>query len=106
MIEVIPATAEHVRQIDGSQSHTLRGLTVLRNGEIAALAGYLIEGGKAVVFSRIVGRLPAITIVKVARQVIDMAAETGLPVLALPEPEISGSKRFLEYLGFKFDKED
>lgn len=102
MIAVVPATAEMFEQLGEPLERTVCALAVLRDEELQALAGYTVQGGKAVVFSKIIGRLPAVTVVKVARRVLEMAVETGLPVIALPDPDVPGSRRFLEYLGFNF----
>lgn len=109
MIRVEPATpamiAEMVAEIDDPRVATVQALAVYRDSELGGLAGHFVLNGRAVVFSRIDGKLPPQTIVKVARRVLDIASETGLPVVAMPDPDIPGSKRFLERLGFKFSEE-
>lgn len=105
MIRVVPATAEMFAALGEPQEYTAHALAVLRDDELQGLAGYIVDRGRAVVFSKIVGKLPPQTIVKTAKRVIDMAVESGLPVVAVPDPEVPGSKRFLERLGFRF-KED
>lgn len=104
MIETVYATPEMVAAVDGPQRMTVRALAVLQDGELRGVAGYTVEAGRAVVFSKIIGKLPAVTIVRVAKKVIAMAEESGLPVAAMPDPDIPGSKQFLQYLGFSFNE--
>lgn len=110
MIRVASAStaqvAEMLAEIDDVRVSTLDALAVYRDDELAAMAGFFVLNQRAVVFSKIVGKLPPQTIVKVARQVLASASETGFPVVAVPDPDVPGSKRFLERLGFRFSEED
>lgn len=104
MIEIVYATPEMLAAIDGPQPRTVRAIAALRDGEVAGVSGYLVDGGRAVVFSRIIGKLPPKTIMRAARMTLAMAEESGLPIVAMPDPDIPGSKRFLSRLGFRFEE--
>ena len=90
-----PATAADVYAFFGKASpHTVRARVLDIDGEIAAIAGYYISGGVAVVFSDIKLAVPKMTIWREARAMMD---GLKLPAVCLAD---CGSGLFLERLGW------
>lgn len=82
---------------------TLRAVCGVRGDEVLGLCGYFIDEERAVIFSDL--RPQALRykreILRIARQVLTMALNTGLPVHAINDDRYAGSPRLLQHLGFE-----
>ena len=106
-IEARYARQEDVeRWFGGPTRWTLRGARIWeRDGEPAALAGYYVDRGRAVVFCEI--RLEAEDVRRCARHVLRGARalladvrRAGLPACASADPDWPTAGNLLEHLGF------
>lgn len=92
------ATAEDVRRFRGETRETVRARVAIKNGEVAAIAGYFVKGGLAHVFSEIRDNLPKTLI---WREALTMMKRIDIPAVCVADRQIEGSCRFLERLGWR-----
>lgn len=90
-----PATAADVAGLfDEPVPMTIRARVLEQDGKPVAIAGYFLNGGKAVMFSDVKGAIPKMTIWREAKA---MMAGLKLPAICVAE---CGSGAFLERLGW------
>jgi hypothetical protein len=101
-VVIRPATRADIDDwYGGEYKRSCRAWVIERGGRPACVAGYSFEDGYVLMFSDIRDpEAPKTAIWRGARLVIDHVKRAGLPLLALADPEIQGSGRFLERLGF------
>ena len=73
------------------------------DGEVIGIAGYYLRGGAALVFSDMREAMKAypVTIMREARRLM---ARIKVPAVCIADPDLPGSGRFLERLGWRFDR--
>ena len=101
-LEIKPSNAKLLTEFYGSVPKTQRSYCVIRDGEVIAVAGVHIDHGRLVMFSDSKEKNKKehkFLIVRLARKVLGLAKDSGLPVHAYAEDGCSA--KFLEYLGFK-----
>jgi len=105
MIEIRPSTEEDIVELYGEKPRkSLKSMSVYKDGELAALAGLIIDHTGCTAFCNIKDRESRnkITIWRHARKIIRILAEsTKAPIYAGAEPGLVGAGGFLERLGFK-----
>lgn len=112
MPEIVPATAELVRQVtDKPMPRTLRALAVVEDEKVLGVTGFYPENGHLVWVGHMTDEARAemnrdkftyykLALVQCAKQIMAMAAERRLPVYAHADPDIQGSDTLLKHLGF------
>lgn len=107
MINVLPMNQEYVKAVYGdSPVRSMRGFAFEREGRVIGCAGMYLESSCVVMFfngdhEEMKKDLRAV--VTSGRAILELAKQKGLPVYADADPEIPGSERLLEFLGFKRD---
>ena len=105
MIEIRPASEADIVALYGERPRkSLKAQAVYKNGELAALAGLIIDHGSCTAFCNIKDRdsQNKITIWRHARKIIKTLADSTIaPVYAGAEPGLRGAGGFLERLGFR-----
>jgi acetyl-CoA carboxylase carboxyltransferase component len=103
--EIVPATPDLIKRFYGhAQPWTVRAFAAVLNGEPLCIAGVGYAEGQSVVFANV---KPVMrerfkkTGVRLAKCVMQLVAERGQPVIALPDCGLESAPRFLEYLGFQ-----
>lgn len=102
-VRLVPATAELIERFYGKpQERSIRGIVMVRGDEVLGVGGYYVDGARVVVFSELndEGMLQRKLIMRGAYEVLGMAAETGMPAHAIPDPRIPSAAHFLKQLGF------
>jgi hypothetical protein len=102
-IEIRPATMGDLVTFYGRlPEKTVRAVAVLKEGEIACVAGVTIERGIVTAFSDVREGVtaPKITVWRVAKKIADYIRSLNLPVMAVSDPRLPCSDKFLESLGF------
>jgi len=107
MPDIVPATAEMIDELHRAPlPRTSRVLAVIEDDEVLGVTGYYPQQGKLVLFAGVSDKARMEmnrhkrTLIKCARQIMDMASEHGMPILAYADPEITGSEVLLLHLGF------
>ncbi len=101
--ELKQATAAVVRDFYGHDPvHTMRAYVALLDGQPVALGGVTYNLGIPCAFADIRDefRPYKVSIMKFARKIHDIIGDG--PCMALASPDIAGSKRLIEWLGFEF----
>lgn len=102
MIEIVPATKEHVEfYYNGKPTYSMRGVVALEDGVPIGLGGLLVHQGKMYMFCemRDCARKYRKYILKAGKEVIKLAE--GKIVYAVAQKDIESAPRFLEHLGFE-----
>lgn len=102
-IELVNATHEMIHKFYGApQKMTLRAIAMVRGDDVLGVGGFYVNDARVVMFSEFKpdGFKYKKAIVKGAKRLLNMAANTGLPVHAVPDPDIKTAKKFLKQLGF------
>jgi hypothetical protein len=104
MINVVPATQEHVERTFGVLKRSAEMISFVRDdGELVGCAGIFPETSRLVLFSDMkddVRRFPR-ALVRGYRKLLEMADRRRMPLHALPDPSIEASERFLTHMGFR-----
>ena len=107
MLELRPTTDEDVLYVAKEpMPRTGKAYTVTGNDEPLAIIGYYFESGHVILFSSIDPRAKDHStwypwdVVRLAKKIIEEAKELGMPMFAAADPDIPGSEKLLEYLGF------
>lgn len=81
---------------------TIRAVAAVRGEEVLGVAGLYCDGTWTQMFSALTDELRRDRrgLVKISRAVMDLARPRA-PVYAEADPEIEGSRKLLEHLGFK-----
>jgi hypothetical protein len=104
--ELRPATAADLRDWYGeAPKRSCRAWVIAQDGKLVALAGYSFEPGYILVFSEVRGEHPKFATWKYAKKLFANITKYRLPMRAVANPDIPGSDRFLERLGFEFEQE-
>ena len=79
--------------------HTVKAIAVVRGGEVLGVGGLIV--GTQMIFARITDALrqDKRSLVKACRAVLGLTAIR--PLYAHADPEIEGSERLLEHMGFR-----
>lgn len=97
-IEIRPTTADDVLAFYGQPSpKSMRAFTVLRDGEIACIAGVTIEPDGLVAFSDMKGTAPKMTIWRTAKKLTKLIQDMQLPAYAT-----TSNGKFLASLGLEY----
>ena len=103
MVEIRPATQELLRAFSGEDHRrTVRALVALEDGEVIGAAGLYVDPERLVCFAKLTERMrkhPR-AIVRAAKRLLEMARGRA-PVHAMADPQIEGSVKLLERLGFE-----
>lgn len=106
-VEIRQATADDIKLFypDGPPRTSYSWLALYR-GKPACLAGIIMERGGCIAYSEILPDCdaPKITIWRTARALLDLIKSVGVPVYAMCDPENVGTNKFVERLGFKFNR--
>lgn len=101
---IVPATAMHWEQFYGAPPpRSFRGLVAVHDGVPLAIGGTYVQGDCKVAFAAVKPEMRERfrkTGVRLAREVMAMIRASGVPVLAVADPQIEAAPRFLEHLGF------
>lgn len=106
MTEIVYATAEMMRGFKVPQ-RTSRAIAIVEGDEVCAIGGLYPDRGSWVVFSEMSeGFRKNImkhrrVLLRAARCLLAIAAKREMAVTALADPDIAGSSRLLEHLGFE-----
>lgn len=101
MIEIIPATADHIRAIYGaSLPMSFRAFAAVEENRVLGVGGIYLHDGCEVVFVRMTDELRAHkkTILRGAIKVMSLF---GSRVVAICDPSIPKAREFLEHFGFR-----
>lgn len=92
--EIVPATAGML-----DTPHTVQAIAVVRGEEVLGVGGVIV--GSQMIFARITDALRADrrSLVRAYRRVLSLTALR--PLYAHADPEIEGSERLLEHMGFE-----
>ena len=101
---IVPATRELLERYYGhSQSRSVRALAVVLDGEPICIGGTCRDGARVIAFAEI---KPVMreryrkTGLLLAKRVMAMIRETGVPVFTITDCNVEAAERFLEHLGF------
>jgi hypothetical protein len=108
MPEIVHATASMIESLHRApMPRTARVLAALDDdGNVLGVAGYYPQQGKLVMFAGISDEARAEIrshrriLIRCARQIMGMAKEHRMEILAYADPEIEGSETLLSHLGF------
>lgn len=109
MLEIVPIKAEHVKALGLPVTRSVKGVAVIEGDEVLGIAAYypleasMLMGADFSPKAReyLTQKKHLRILIKAGRMVRDMAAAAGTPVDSWAVPEIDGSGRLLEHLGFK-----
>lgn len=92
--EIVPATAEML-----DTPHTVQAIAVVLDGEVLGVGGIIL--GSQMIFAQITDALRADrrSLVRAYRRVLGLTR--ARPLYAHADPEIEGSERLLEHMGFE-----
>lgn len=100
---IVSATPEIIDKFYGERPYkTMKAIACVEDGEVLAVGGYCVLPHGIAVFSEIKPEAMSKKkmIVKGTRMIMEMAKKAKLPIYAIAQPEIEGSCRLLEKLGF------
>ena len=103
MVEVIPATKQHLESFYGrSLPRSIYAIVGIEDGKVIGLAGLYREPYRFVMFSEITPELKRHpkAIIKGFRMLQEIARKWEIPVHAQPDSSEPGATKFLEHLGF------
>lgn len=102
---IVPATPEIWERFYGEPpAKSFRALAAVLDGAPLAIAGTYVNGDCKVAFAAV---KPVMrerfrkTGVRLAHEVMAMIRASGVPVVAIADPQIEPAVRFLEHLGFE-----
>lgn len=112
MTEIVPATAEMFRQIDGKPpARSARAFAVVDGDKVMWIAGFYPDTERMVLFAGVNPEVrPELKrhrreLIRCARRVMGMVAEKGMPVHSYADPSIEGSEVLLHHFGFTHKKD-
>lgn len=87
----------------GEPIHGGRAIAAILDGKTIGIAGYYLDKGRVVVYSKITPtlRLHKRTIIRGAMIIAGMVDKVQAPAVALAEDETPGSEALLEHIGFE-----
>ncbi len=87
----------------GEPIHGGRAIAAILDGKTVGIAGYYLDKGRVVVYSKITPtlRLHKRTIIRGAMIIAGMVDKVQAPALALAENGTQGSEALLEHIGFE-----
>jgi hypothetical protein len=103
MVQIVPATMELLKRFYGEEpKRSQRAVVAIKDDRIIGVAGIYTEKERSVMFSEMSDecRKDKRTVVKGIRAVMKLASARAMPVMALADPEIEGSEKLLEHMGF------
>lgn len=95
------ATAEEFKRIYPDCPYSFKGWVIEDKGEILVVGGLLLDNRCKTMIFNVVQDLPAKTIWKACKSLIDECGKFSPIFYAIRDETIANSKRFLEKLGFK-----
>jgi hypothetical protein len=106
-MQIVPLTDEWSREFFGSlPAKTVRGIAVLQDSKLWAVAGVYLSGSRWVMFFELVERPEKFSTQEKRimllgyRAILSMIEDMPMPVQALADPDVVASDRFLTHLGF------
>ena len=103
-MELVYATPEIIEKAFPERpNQTIRAILAIDQGNVLGIAGVYRQDANLVMFAQLSDELltQKRTIVRGIRLLKKMAARVRMPVVALADPEIDGSEKLLEHMGFK-----
>ena len=103
MITLAHATTEAVaRAYPKRPQQTMRAILAMDEDRVLGIAGVYQQDANLVMFANLSPELleQKRTIVRGIRLLMKLATRARLPIVALADPEIDGSDRLLEHMGF------
>ena len=106
MPDIMPATAEMIKRFWGrSIPQTVHALAAGKDGQVLGVWGYYVKNGRIVVFAGIDPQARNVRnakiILRCGKELMEQLSEKRMPINAAADPEIAGSERLLEHLGFQ-----
>lgn len=100
---IVPASQRHLEELGEHPKGSGRAFAALHEGRVLGVAGYYGLRDQLVLYSKVLPELRAWrkTIVRGARMALGAALRLRAPIVAVADPEIPGSARLLEGLGFE-----
>lgn len=103
-----PANGEDfVRNFKRPSQRTVRAWVVDKNGEDLAIIGFYMDAGRVAIFAEIKDearekcKWPGRLMLTSGRFVLQQAIKTGMPIFAVADSSVKGSRTLLERLGFQ-----
>ena len=113
MVNLVPATAEHVQALYGkSLPVTIFGIAGVEGGQVLGMGAIYAEDGKMVITCKITEdarqdlRKHAKAILRAARALLEQAARTRLPLRCVADRRYPRAVELLEHLGFRHIDKD
>ena len=112
MIEIVPATAEMFRQIDGNlPARSARAFAAVEGEKVLWIAGFYPDMERLVMFAGVNPEVrPQLkkhrrTLIRCAKSVMGIVAEKRMPAHSYADPSIEGSEVLLRHFGFTHKKD-
>lgn len=111
VLKTRPATEADFKALGERPNVTTRARAIIVDGGLVGLAGYYLREGNVRIFATFTDEARAkrgfwVGVTRFLRPALKEAEELGMPVVALADPDIPRSARFLEHLGFKHERGD
>ena len=107
MCEIVDASEAMIRAFSPQpMPRTVRAFAAVEGERVLGVTGFYPQNGTLVLFAGIAQDARAEmqrhrrTLIRCARQLMDMVADLGMPACAYADPEIQGSDVLLKHLGF------
>lgn len=104
---IVPASQRHLAELGEHPKGSGRAFAGILDGRVLGIVGYYGQRDQLVLYSKVLpeGRRWKKAIVRAARMALKAALARHVPIVAVADPEIPGSARMLEALGFEHVRE-
>ena len=115
MANVVPMTAEHVVSLAGTPPPaTIKGLTMMDGDRVLAVAGFYLSTAcyefasfiSPELHDRMRNRRWIREALRAGKQVLELEKNRQLPIYAVADQTVPGSRNWLEHLGFYHHHKD
>lgn len=103
-MHIVPATAALLERFYGFvPKRSQRAMVAVKDERVIGVAGVYTDDERLVMFTDLTDELrhDKRTMVRGIREVMKLATRRDLPVYAWADPEIEGSERLLDHVGFE-----
>lgn len=102
MINIVPATRQMIEHLDNSLSKSVHAFAAVDGDRVLGITGVYITNRSWVIFSTLTDELRQNKriIIKGYRMIMDVVKRRKMPVYSLACPNIEGSAKLLEHIGF------